>query len=122
MIDANEPARTLVGIAADKRLKQRSHELEGERDQTHLRKTQVITLLQERVGGRNDCLQEVVQQMRKTHSEQDRVNGSLYGRKRIRKCLHRTQSYGTVRKGLYPVNICWEKQAGSRIAAPFDYL
>ena len=60
----------LVGVITYKRLQYRSGELEGESDQSDFGERQVVVFLEDRIYRRDDGLNQVVEQVRKTDGEQ----------------------------------------------------
>ena len=82
-----ERARMPVGECADKRLEDRSRELECQLDQANLGKGQAKRAFQDRVDRRQQGLQQVVQQMRY-------ADGGEYQRHRPRRG-QRNESFGT---------------------------
>jgi len=58
-----EGLRSTVGLRSDHGLQQRSGDLKCESDQTDLSEREMIRFLQHRVHGRNERLQNVIEQM-----------------------------------------------------------
>ena len=63
--------RAAVGVDADQRLQQRGGDLEGEGDQADLAEIERVVLLEDRVDGRQQRLDHVVEQMGEADGEED---------------------------------------------------
>ena len=66
-----------VGIPTDERLKNRRSHLKNQCDKTNLRESEAETFLQQRIHGRNDRLNHIIQQMAKAYREQDGISCAL---------------------------------------------